>query len=185
MRVQVGTNINSEVFKFRIIQYFCNVMATFNNVMKKSINRLLTLFMALLVLLSSTGFGILEHQCLMKGKSIQFISHQKDGSCKIEKASSCCSKSKVLSPTGTYFKKTTCCKDLQKFENLDTAASFTHVASKALKYVSDGLPWLARSTVFIQSEWNAPDASAHFGSNSFSSRLHGRGMLHFIQTWRI
>lgn len=153
--------------------------------MKKSIYRFTTLFMAMLVLLSSTGFGILEHQCLMKGKSIQLISHQKDGTCKIAKASTCCSKAQVSSPTGTYFKKTVCCKDLQKFENLDTSASLSHFASKALKYVSDGLPWIARSVVFIQSEWNDPAASAHFITHSFSSLLHGRAMLHFIQTWRI
>jgi hypothetical protein len=44
--------------------------------MKSNQNRSITVIMAFLVLLSSTGFAFVEHQCMMRGKSVQLVSEK-------------------------------------------------------------------------------------------------------------
>jgi hypothetical protein len=152
--------------------------------MKNKLHRSITAFMAFLVLFSSTGFALVEHQCMMRGKSVQFVSNAKPAG-PDKKMGSCCAKSKQLKESkGTFFKKTDCCKESHKFEKLDVVTSGAQSIAKILKTWSGDLVWFTTSFVFIQSEWalpSVPDAP----DISFSSLLHGRSMLAFIQSFLI
>lgn len=154
--------------------------------MKNSLHRSVTILMAFLVLLSSTGFAFTEHQCMMRGKSVQFVSDKKPESCKPKVVSSCCAKSKALKEAkGTFLKKTDCCKENQKFEKLDVLSGHTQLLAKWFKAFYDGIFWKVYSYAFLQSEWAFPDQQESVPHNSFSSRFHGRSMLCFIQSFLI
>lgn len=73
--------------------------------MKNKLHRSITVLMAFLVLLSSTGFVLTERQCTMiGGKSMQFAGKFKEESAKA--VSSCCAKRAALKMAkGTFFKK--------------------------------------------------------------------------------
>lgn len=154
--------------------------------MKNKLHRSITIMMAFLILLSSTGFALTEHQCMMMGsKSKQLVTSKKDDSCKPKAVSSCCAKSQQLkNAKGTFFKKTDCCKESQKLEKLEVASIDNHVLAKLLKSFATGITWSATRYQFILAEWAlAPPAAAP--DISFSSRLHGRSMLAFIQSFVI
>lgn len=154
--------------------------------MKNKLHQSLTIVMALLVLLSSTGFAFIEHQCMMRGKSVQVVSEKKSDSCETKVVSSCCAKSKALKEsTGVFFKKTDCCKENQKFEKLDVLSSLTQHLAKASKAISDDILWSVRSFSFIQAEWILPSSERSGVIISFSSLFHGRSMLFFVQSFLI
>ena len=154
--------------------------------MKNNLHRSVTILMAFLVLLSSTGFAFTEHQCMMRGKSVQFVSDKKSESCKPKVVSSCCAKSKALKEAkGTFLKKTDCCKENQKFEKLDVFSNHAQLFAKWLKTFHDGIFWKVNSFAFLQSEWISPDDQESAPHLSFSSLLHGRSMRCFIQSFVI
>lgn len=153
--------------------------------MNKKLRQSLTVFMALLVLLSSTGFGFIEHECMMRGKSLQLLTEKKVGD-SAKKVSSCCAKSKAQKEAkGTFFKKTDCCKESQKFEKVDVPSQTSQIQAKFIKSLLAGITWSATSYVFQQAEWTLPSNVHTTDLLSFSSRLHGRSMLSFIQSFLI
>ena len=81
--------------------------------------RVITLIMAVLVLLSSTGLVIVEHSCLMRGKT-QSVWVGKD-SCK----TSCSSKKNSLTTLHdrslTYLQKQPCCKESKHLSRVGIA----------------------------------------------------------------
>jgi len=155
--------------------------------MKNKLHRSITIFMAFLVLVSSTGFGLVEHQCLMRGMmTMKFVSEKKADSCKEKVVSACCAKSKALKESKkTFFKKTDCCKDQQKFEKVDVVSSLVQLHAKAMKVFADGLLWSLQSFIFLLQEWVYPPVSSSKVPVSFSSLFHGRSMLSFIQSFLI
>jgi len=154
--------------------------------MKNRIHQSLTIFMAFLILLSSTGFGFIEHACMMRGKSVKFVSEEQNSLFKTKPVSSCCAKSKALKESkGTYFKKTDCCKESQNFKKVDVVSSISQMLTKSLKAMADGVLWSVKSFVFLMAEWIFPSPFQSSNSISFSSLLHGRSMLSFIQSFLI
>lgn len=154
--------------------------------MKNKLHRSITILMAFLVLLSSTGFVLTERQCaMMASKSMQLLGKSKENASKPKAVSSCCAKSAALKMAkGTFFKKNACCKESQKLEKLEVASVDSHVHAKLLKSVATGVTWAVTRYQFIQAEWTLPSPS--FSADiSFSSRLHGRSMLAFIQSFLI
>ncbi len=152
--------------------------------MKNKLHRSITILMAFLVLLSSTGFVLTERQCAMMGeKAMQLAGQSK--SCKPKVVSSCCAKSAELKMAkGTFFKKTACCKESQKLQKLEVASVDSQLLAKLLKSVATGVTWSVTRFQFIRSEWAVP-APLFSPDISFSSRLHGRSMLAFIQSFLI
>lgn len=155
--------------------------------MKNRLHKSLTVFMAMLVLLSSTGFGFMEHDCMMRGKSVKFVSETKADFCKKKVVSSCCAKSKALKESkGTFFKKTDCCKDSQKFEKVDVLSSQSTLLIKIMKASAGDLLWSVQSFSFIISEWvNTDLCPPSKKAISFSSLFHGRSMRSFVQSFLI
>jgi hypothetical protein len=139
--------------------------------------------MAFLVLMSSTGFAFIEHQCMVRGKSVQVVTDIKKESSGEMSASSCCAKSKAQKETkGTFFKKTDCCKESQTFEKLEVTTSNTHQLVKLLK------AWNMNPHVFVSHNFLSFIASEVAANAppipdvSFSSRLHGKIMRFAIQS---
>lgn len=154
--------------------------------MKQGLKRSITLFMAVLVLLSSTGFAFIEHQCMMRGKSMQFLSEKKSDSCKAKVVSSCCAKSKAAkTQAGSFFKKTDCCKENQKFEKVDVVSSQTALLVKLLKAQTGDLFPALTGFKLLYAERVLPDSAISKETISFSSRLHGRSMRSFVQSFLI
>lgn len=154
--------------------------------MKNKLHRSITVFMAVLVLLSSTGFGFIEHQCMMRGKSMQFVSKKESNSCEKKVTYSCCAKRKAVQDGGgVYFKKTDCCKDSQKFEKVDVASSQSSALFKILKAASADLRWTITSFQFLRSEWVLPAYKDYNKLLSFTSLFHGRSMCVFVQSFLI
>ena len=157
--------------------------------MKNRIHQSLTIVMSFLILLSSTGFGFIEHACMMRGKSVKFVSEEQVSFFKTKKTkpvSSCCAKSKSLKDSkGTFFKKTDCCKESQNFKKVDVVSSVSQMLSKSLKAMADGVLWSVKSFVFLTAEWALHSPFQSSNSISFSSLFHGRSMLSFVQSFLI
>ena len=103
--------------------------------MKKALFRIFNVLMAVVVLLSSTGFGLVEHSCTVKGKQ---TSLHKSGT-------ACCNKTsqKDNLPQKTTVKKAKCCSEEEKYENVDYSSS----ASQSVgKFVQKGIDW-AKTTI--------------------------------------
>jgi len=143
--------------------------------MKKAIFRIFNVLMAAVVLLSSTGFGLVEHSCTVKGKQTSL--HKSEGTC--------CNKTsqKDSSPQRTTVKKSKCCSEKEKYENVDYSSS---ASQSVAKFVKIGLDW---AKTVINSFFKAiieeilDNISSKY--NSSSPPTDGRTILIFIQSFLI
>ena len=104
--------------------------------MKKTLSRIFNLFMAILVLISSTGFGLVEHSCTVRGKQTSL--HKSGGSC--------CGKTQQHSNGSpkTTVKKSKCCSEDEKYENVEYSSSASQTVAK---FAQNALDWV-KTTVF-------------------------------------
>ena len=143
--------------------------------MKQLWQRYFAVLMAIIVLIANTGFGIIEHSCIVYGKSVHLISfdHQGCHHCKSAKISVSNSKSTIS--------KKSCCQDKQRYENVETGISSSHSDLKfaknfvaitpiSLQYNSDLILWRGFCN-FVHSVF------------SFSTIFYGRALLAWVQVW--
>ncbi len=153
---------------------------------KKKIYQSITITMAFLILLSSVGYGFVEHQCLMSGKSVRYISNSKAGIQTTNSTSACCAKPSVKTDQPkTYFTKTDCCKVEHKFHKAELVTIGNAGLLKSFVLGTNGLFWANKSYVFLNSEWSLPHSDKLLQIVSFSSRYHGKTMRFFIQSFLI
>lgn len=147
--------------------------------MKGFLRKALTLFMAFVVLTASTGFGVVEHHCLMRGKSLHLAALQKEGAQGCQQDST-----KVPLSDKASFQKQNCCDDQQSYENVDVSSSVTQWVAKFLQIISDAV--IGALTAVFKSivALFVPGADSTFFS-SFSSLFHGRSLLSFVQSFLI
>lgn len=81
--------------------------------MKALFIRYVSLYMALQVLVASTGIAYTEHFCRVKGREITVFSNHHPHTC--------CGQSKEIAGEG--IKRKSCCKDQQFFKKISTDAS--------------------------------------------------------------
>lgn len=143
--------------------------------MKKALFRIFNVLMAVVVLLSSTGFGLVEHSCTVKGKQTSFHKTNK----------TCCNKTsqKDFSPQKTTVKKTKCCTEEEKYENVDYSSS---ASQNVAKFIQNGLDWAKNATnLFLKAivkEFLDSISSKNIASSPPSD---GRTILIFIQSFLI
>ncbi|KAB7726459.1 hypothetical protein F5984_24375 [Rudanella paleaurantiibacter] len=79
--------------------------------------RIVCCWLALLVLLTSTGFGMVEHWCQMRGhsKSLLTVAKVCPKPCQSEDGS-------TTTPSGPVVKKQACCKTTLSYEHLDVSS---------------------------------------------------------------
>lgn len=145
--------------------------------MKRALLRILSFMMACIVLITSTGFGFVEHSCLMRGKKM-YLTVQKD-SCK-----GCPSdKGHSLSLDRPILKKTDCCKEHQHFKNVNYTSSISHLIAKFIKAMTD---MVVGGTVLF-AEWLMgilfPLEESVVAQSEIPPLLHGRDLLAFVQSF--
>lgn len=150
--------------------------------MKKMLFKIFNLLMAVVVLFSSTGFGLVEHSCQLRGKK-QFVALQtaeKQG-CKF-----CAKHQQSAGPKETIVKKADCCKEAQRFENVDFSSSFSQLVAKVLKSITDAA-FLGVSVVvsWLVSQLFQDDLSDSISLFSPPPALSGRELLAFVQSFLI
>lgn len=102
--------------------------------MKRNLFQLFNILMACVVLLSSTGFGLVEHSCQMRGKKKTVVVAFS------ESKSTTCDTGKQGEPAHqTVVKKTECCQDEQHFENVDISSSLSQFVAKFVKIVTEAV----------------------------------------------
>ncbi|MFN8343562.1 MAG: hypothetical protein U0X91_01075 [Spirosomataceae bacterium] len=148
--------------------------------MKTILRNGFTVLMALIVLTASTGFGVIEHHCMMRGKSLHLAALQKEGEKGCQQDSQ-----KIPDTDKTSFQKQDCCDDEQSYENVDVSSSVTQWMAKILKVVSDTVigALVAVFKAVLALFATDPDSSSLL--SSFTSLFHGRSMLSFVQSFLI
>ncbi|MFC5407852.1 hypothetical protein ACFPMF_00930 [Larkinella bovis] len=150
--------------------------------MNRTLVKYVNLLMACIVLLSSTGFGLIEHTCQLRGKRVSMVIHQ-------ESKSTCPVHSKKFSVSnqrsiGPVLKRTDCCKEEQKYENVDFSSSLTQLVAKFLKSVTD----VAGAGMATLISWLLNDlfpvVTESVTIRTDSPPLHyGRSLLSFVQSF--
>lgn len=100
--------------------------------MKRTLSQIVNLLMAFVVLMSSTGFGLVEHSCQMRGKKKTVITAFSD----VQRAG-CAEGGLTMTANQATVKKIPCCQDEQDFENVDTQSSLSQHVAKFVKAVTE------------------------------------------------
>ncbi len=87
--------------------------------------------MACAVLLSSTGFGLVERSCQMRGKTVYLNLKEAEAKrCVAEQ------KTQALPSDKVAVSKTPCCQDETSYKNVDVTSSLTQLVAKFLKTIT-------------------------------------------------
>jgi hypothetical protein len=145
--------------------------------MKRTLFQFLNLMMACVVLLSSTGFGLLEHSCQMRGKKktmvVAFTEHKKQPGCALD--------NQPPVDNRTSVKRTDCCGDEQHYENIDVSSSLSQFVAKLVKVLTESV-LTGIVTVFTWLvDWVFAKDSASVSVFSPPPSPSGRAILTLIQ----
>jgi hypothetical protein len=148
--------------------------------MKRELFRILNIVMAVVVLLSSTGFGLVEHSCQMRGKKISRIgvSEPTCVGCPSNKTASASIQPSV--------KKTDCCQDEKRYENVDVTSSLSQLVAKFFKVVTEAVLTAVAMLVTTLVSWLfSTNASIGTHSSNAPPAAFGRALLAFVQSFLI
>ncbi len=101
--------------------------------MKRALFQLFNLLMVCVVLLSSTGFGLVEHSCQMRGTKKTMVVAFSDA----KPQSGCSDDGQPMPPKQTVVSKTDCCRDQSSYENVDSQSSLSQLVAKFVKTVTE------------------------------------------------
>ena len=138
--------------------------------------------MSLLVLLSSTGIGLREHSCQVRGKSISLSAFGSDKGCKACKVKHS-PRVNTASGSQSYLNKVPCCQEKTTFERIEVVN--TVVTAEPVFLLSAAVLTPAPSFLFsfLPKEIQYPFGTV--APYSFSSRLSGRSLLAHVQSYLI
>ena len=153
--------------------------------MKLALVRFIHLFMALIVLLSSTGFGLVEHSCQLRGKRVYSV-HQTESAgkrCEVQSAACCQNSDKV---GHSSFSQTDCCKDETRYSRVDTSSSLSQQLTKCVKAVGEscGAGVVAVSVTLLPQPFFQRD-NVPVVDYSSPPPPFGRHLLAFVQSFLI
>lgn len=147
--------------------------------MKRALFQLFNVLMACVVLLSSTGFGLVEHTCQMRGKKKTLIV----AFSKQTPAKSCASDAQTSQTEQTMVKKTDCCDDDLSYDNVEASSSLSQLIAHFVKVVAEAVVTGAVAFVRYLLSWLFDRQNALvsvFQSPPFA--LSGRDIITFVQT---
>jgi len=152
--------------------------------MKRALLQFMCLLMASIVLITSTGFGLIEHSCMVRGKKVSLVLNQQ------KHREGCSMRSERSAPfvqldsKTPVIKKADCCQEDQRYENVSFTSSISQLVAKFIKATADFtlvsvafvFDWLL--TRLLPTE-DGPSLA------SFSSPLlhYGRSLLVFVQSF--
>lgn len=158
---------------------FLVTIFTFDPTMKRTLFQLFNLLMTCIVLLSSTGFGLVEHTCQMRGKKKTMVVAFSD-----TKSQPGCANDRQSEPSKhTFVKKTECCQDDQRYENIDVTSSLSQLVAKFVKSITETV--FAGVSVILAwiVEWIFDKtSSSSLALDSSPSSLSGRDILTLIHS---
>lgn len=140
--------------------------------------RLFTLLMAVVVLTTSTGFGVIERSCLMLGQKSYSLRQQ-------AQPEACAKPQHQQAPKPAdkpAVQKQACCEDQTTYEHVSFAQVLAQKAADATKAVADAAVnacvWVVNGLVSaVLSMLDAPEESSQA-----AVPLSGRALLHFVRT---
>jgi hypothetical protein len=148
--------------------------------MKLALIRFLHLFMAVVVLLSSMGFGLVEHSCQLRGKRVYSVLDDTQQGCKL-----CQVRTQAPEQTPTV-DRTDCCKDETRYSKVDTTSSLSHLLTKFIKVVSDRFGAGTAAVLVALFNWTfVQQAYIPLASYASPPPLAGRHLLTFVQSFLI
>ncbi|MVM30179.1 hypothetical protein GO755_09050 [Spirosoma sp. HMF4905] len=146
--------------------------------MKRALFQWFNLLMACVVLLSSTGFGLVEHSCQMRGKKKTMVVAFSD-----TKTQTGCSSDKQAMPDGqTLIKKTQCCQDDQQYENVDISSSLSQLVAKFVKTVTETIAAGIVTVLTWFVDWIFAGKSSSVSSFPAPPSLSGRDILTLVRS---
>ncbi|CCH01829.1 hypothetical protein FAES_3822 [Fibrella aestuarina BUZ 2] len=148
--------------------------------MKLALLRFLHLFMAVVVLLSSMGFGLVEHACQVRGKRVYSVYTKAEPGCGL------CSVRATHNVPTTSVQATDCCQDSTRYNNVDTSSSLSQLLAKFIKAVTEpmGAGMTALFMALFDGFFAQLAARAVVGYES-PPPLWGRALLTFVQAFLI
>lgn len=148
--------------------------------MKLALLRFLHLFMAVVVLLSSMGFGLVEHACQLRGKRVYSVYSETKSGCGL------CATRADRQPSAPSVQATDCCQDSARFSKVDTSSSLSQLLAKFIKTVANvmGGGVAALFTALFEGFLSRLSVSAVVAYEP-PPPLSGRALLTFVQTFLI
>ena len=141
--------------------------------MKRALFQWVNLVMACVVLLSSTGFGLVEHTCQMRGKKKTMVVAFSEA-----KAGPGCESGKKPMPNNqTVVDKTQCCVDNHQYENVEVSSSLSQLVAKFVKTISERFITGVAVVVAWLVDWVFADESASVSVVSPPPSPSGRDIL--------
>ncbi len=146
--------------------------------MKAALTRFLHVFMAVVVLLSSMGFGLVDHTCQMRGKRTYLI-HQHSEACQMRPADI------AEQVTGPVIRRTACCVEKARYEKIDIGSSLSHGLTNINTVAEEfGASFTAAFTT-VSGLFVAYSASLSAAVCDPSAPPFGRTLLVFVQSFLI
>lgn len=145
--------------------------------MKRTLFRLFNLLMACVVLLSSTGFGLVEHSCQMRGKKKTMVVAFSD-----VKPQGCSTEKQPMPAQQTVLKKTDCCQDDQRYQNVNASSSLSQLVAKFVKTVTETVIAGVMAVVTWLIDALFAEKSTSVSAFSAPPSLSGRDLLTFVQS---
>ena len=145
--------------------------------MKRTLFQILNLLMAFVVLLSSTGFGLVEHSCQMRGKKKTVVTAFSEVN-----PSGCAEDGVPTTTDQTVVKKTPCCQDESDFENVETQSSLSQHVAAFVKVITEAVltgvttlltwlvGWIFDTNTRVDTSFSAPPSPS------------GRDILTFVRS---
>jgi hypothetical protein len=136
--------------------------------------RFVTFFLASLILFTSSGFGLVEHSCSLRGKkTYSFVNKNSCNSC---------TKHQSKSNQKTSFSRDKCCESKQVEKTQNISESLVNITGKFVKNATD---FIAKSASFVF--YKAIDVVINFKNNNSDepNSLFGKSLLHFISLLRL
>ncbi|AQG82323.1 HYC_CC_PP family protein [Spirosoma montaniterrae] len=150
--------------------------------MKRALFQFLNLMMACVVLLSSTGFGLVEHSCQMRGKKKTVVVAFSDA-----KTKPGCAEHSQSAPTNKpAVKKSNCCDEDAYYQNVDVKSSLSQLVAKFVKTVTEAVVAGVAALLAWVLNWVFDREAAISLAGSLSPPpLSGRDILTLIQSFLI
>lgn len=149
---------------------------------KQLFYRYFTLFMAVLVLTSSVGVGLIEKECMTRGKSVALAYKNKEDHCKLCRATNKPVKEQSHQDA-PVFKKQHCCLETQQLKHVEIQVGASK-KSQAEPTNPEYQPAFAFSD-YVKGFTTSTLPKTTFEFSSFSSRLFGRSLLYFVRVLRL